>query len=134
MRDVAGAPYLLKELLAQTPVLNQYELSLREMQDALARTARLEVRVTPVTLSRQKRHTPWLTEIDFQPLTMWVVEAREIQPPSGATPLHGLLYTSESITSFTDHPSTHRALRTPVADRGVLQSSQDRLPVGVLPI
>ena len=47
--------------------------------------------------------TPWLRDHrPKEPLPLWAVELREVQPPAGATPLRWVLYTFETVTTVAD--------------------------------
>jgi hypothetical protein len=102
VQDGPGQTTSLRERLASQPVLGTYELKIRAHKKRECRTATLEVRCAPVTLLRPKRRTPYLKQVDFQELSQWVVEAREVNPPRGVKPLHWVLYTSEPVASFED--------------------------------
>ena len=78
----------LRAALTKQPLSGTYELSVGATKDHAARTARLQVRFARVTLRRPKRRTKYQRAIDFQELTQWVVETREVDPPKGVKPLH----------------------------------------------
>jgi transposase-like protein/transposase Tn5 family protein len=90
----------LDSWLRAQPVLGTYELSLRTTPKELARTVRVEVRVAPIILIPPRRKTSYLREIGPQKIAEWVVEAREINPPDGATPVQWVLHTSEGVGTF----------------------------------
>ena len=92
----------LRAALAKQPLSRTYELSVGATKYHEARTARLQVRFARVTIRRPKRRTKYQREIDFQELTQWVVETREVDPPKGVQPLHWVLWTSLPVTSFDD--------------------------------
>jgi transposase-like protein/transposase Tn5 family protein len=92
----------LDRWLAAQPALGTYELSVRETRRERARVAKLEVRATPVTLILPKRRTPYLRAVGQRPVREWVVEAREVNPPRNATPVHWVLHTSEEADTFED--------------------------------
>lgn len=102
VQDGQGQTTSLRERLESQPVLGTYELKIRAHKKRECRTATLEVRCASVTLPRPKRRTPYLKQVDFQELSQWVVEAREVNPPRGVKPLHWVLYTSEPVASFED--------------------------------
>ena len=103
-RDIVerdGAQRLsLRAVLAKQPLSSTYELSVGATKDHEARTARLQVRFARVTIRRPKRRTKYQCQIGFQELTQWVVETREVDPPTGVQPLHWVLWTSLPVTSF----------------------------------
>ncbi|HEY2860722.1 MAG TPA: IS4 family transposase [Terracidiphilus sp.] len=90
----------LKDLLKEQPLLGTYELSVRATKKEPARVAELEVRCAAVTLIAPRRKTPYLRQIGPQEIDGWVVEAREVDPPAGATPVRWVLYTSEPAATF----------------------------------
>jgi hypothetical protein len=47
-----------------------------------------------------RRKTPYLRKIGLQRIAEWVVEAREVNPPKGATPVRWVLHTSEPVETF----------------------------------
>ena len=90
----SGERLSLAAALAKQRVLGSYEQKVRATKDQPARTARMEVRAVCVTIRRPKRLTKFLRQIEFQELTQWAVETREVDPPSGVEPLHWVLWTS----------------------------------------
>lgn len=92
----------LQDWLTEQRVLGTYELTVRATKKEPPRTAQLRVRAAPVTLVSPRRKTPSLRRIGPQEIPGWVVEAREVDPPQGATPVRWALYTSESVTTFDD--------------------------------
>ena len=92
----------LRAVLAKRPLSGTYELSVGATKDHEARTARMQVRFARITIRRPKRRTKHQCQIDFQELTQWVVETREVDPPKGVQPLHWVLWTSLPVTSFDD--------------------------------
>lgn len=101
--DGPAEPAALQSVLDRQPLLGTYELDVRPTKTQPARRATLEVRVARVTLPRpKKRLAPYLRSIGFESLTQWVVEAREVDPPAGAEPLHWVLWTSLPVESFAD--------------------------------
>jgi len=81
-------------------VLGTYELSVRATGKDKPRTARLEVRAAPFVLISPRHKSDYLRRIGPQRIAEWVVEAREINPPKGATPVHWVLHTSELAETF----------------------------------
>lgn len=98
----AGDQVKLQAWVDEQPVLGTYEMSLRATAKEAARTARLEVRATPVVVIPPRRKTPYLRRIGAQRIAGWVVEAREVGAPKRVKPLHWVLYTSERVTTFAD--------------------------------
>jgi hypothetical protein len=97
-----GCRIKLKDQLAAQPVLGTYELSVRATRKEPARMARMEVRAAPFVLILPRRKTRYLRRIGPQQIAEWVVEAREIDPPKGATPVRWVLHTSEAVTTYED--------------------------------
>ena len=85
------------DAVAQAPLLGQFTLDLRARPGASTRTARLEVRAKTVTLRGPKRpgRQP-------DPISVNVVEAREIKAPSGAEPIHWVVLTSWPCATFAE--------------------------------
>jgi hypothetical protein len=97
-----GREMKLQNWLAAQPVLGTYELLIRETPRAVARTAKLEVRATPVTLIHSRRKTPYLRKFGDLKISEWVVEAREVNPPRGCTAVQWVIHTSEEVDTFED--------------------------------
>jgi len=96
-------PCQLSDVLARQPVLGTYELKVRAVENEPARTARLEVRAARVTIpARKKRPSAVQRKLGIEEITQWVVEAREVSPPKGATPVRWVLWTSLPVASFED--------------------------------
>jgi hypothetical protein len=96
-RCLAGAAgERLSAALARAPVRGHFALELRARPGQPARTARLEVRTTTVTLRGPYR--PGGKQPDF---TVQVVEAREVDAPADLEPLHWILLTSLPTDSWT---------------------------------
>ncbi len=91
----------LRTVLERQPVLGTYELQVRATQDEPARMAKLAVREACVFVPpRQKRRTALQRQHDFKGLRQWVVEAREIDPPKGATAVQWVLWSSRAVETF----------------------------------
>ena len=90
----------LREALAAQPVCGTYELEIRAAKDQPARRAKLAVRFARVTIPPTKRRTPLQRAVNFQGLTQWVVEAREIDPPRGVKAVCWVLWTSLPVENF----------------------------------
>lgn len=95
-----GRKLKLKELLGELPCRGTVELNVRASKTQIARTAVLELRYGSVTMPVPKVLTPWLKENrPSEPLQLFFVELRESTPPAGATPLHWVLYTFETVSN-----------------------------------
>lgn len=95
-----GCRVKLSDWLVAQPVLGTYELSVRATPNSKARIARLEVRAAPFVLTLPKQKSHYLRSVGAQKISEWVVEAREINPPKGATPVRWILHTSECANTF----------------------------------
>ncbi len=92
----------LREVLKSRPLLGIYKLQVRCTKKQSARWASLEVRLARVQIRQGKRRTRFQKQIDFQCLTQWVIEAREVDAPEGVKPLHWVLWTSLPVAGFDD--------------------------------
>jgi hypothetical protein len=81
--------------VAEAPILGHFTLPLRARPGQKARTARLAVRACAVTL-----RGPWRPGVVLDPLAVNVVEAREIDPPAGVTPIRWVLLTDWPVEDF----------------------------------
>lgn len=95
-----GRRVKLSAWLASQPVLGTYELSVRATKKDKARIARLEIRAVPFVLTLPKQKSKYLRKFGTAGIPEWVVEAREINPPKGATPVRWVLHTSEPVNTF----------------------------------
>lgn len=86
----------VRTAVADAPRLGTYPLELRARPGHPQRSARLEIRATRVTL-----RGPWRPGGAHPPLAMNVVEAREVNAPPGADPIHWILLTSWPVDDFT---------------------------------
>lgn len=90
----------LSEYLACQPARGGYTLEIPANQKQLARRATLEVRFGAVHLPRPKHVSAWVKQSGIRELAMWVVEAREVDPPKEVEPAHWVLLTAEPVESF----------------------------------
>lgn len=102
VHDELGRALSLDKLISHAPCLGTYELRVAANQDQPARTARLEVRATPLTMPRPTAGVSrYARDTGLDSISMWAVEAREVSPvPKGTVPLRWVLLTSEDTTSF----------------------------------
>jgi hypothetical protein len=87
-RQVAHPQNYLWDLLATRRVGGRLKIQVPRKDGQPGRLATLSIRFTSVTL-----RAPCLKE-DQPPLTLWAVEAREMRPPKGATPICWRLLTT----------------------------------------
>jgi len=93
----------LKKLLAQTPVSQTYTILVRRQDNRPARTATVDLRMTSVTLQPPKNRAKALQVIPLEPVTVQVVEVKEVNPPPDVTkPLHWLLLTTLTVDNLED--------------------------------
>lgn len=88
-RSLEGEGVSVFDAVAKTPPLGRYLIELRARPGTPARSATMEVRATPVTLRGPRR-----PEGRPDPLSMNVVEAREVNPPTDVKPLCWVLLTT----------------------------------------
>ncbi len=100
IRTPQGSGMELSAYLEQLPVAGTYTLELRANQGQPARQATMEVRFGPVIVPRPKHCSKWVKDSDIREIAMWVVEAREINPPNGVEAARWVLLTSEPVQNF----------------------------------
>jgi hypothetical protein len=108
--DGRSAP--LSKYLKSLPVVGTYELELRghaaqparghrkQRTAQPARTAKLEVRIGPLRVPFPNHKSPYLKQLSPSPIAMWVVHAKEVDPPKDAEPVEWILLTSLPVESF----------------------------------
>lgn len=107
VQTAASESLSLKHLLAALPRQGSYQLAVRGSAKQVARVALLEVRFAAVTMPRPKMTSGWVKECGPREIPMYVVEVREVLPPSAKRknkfePLHWVLLTSHPVQSFED--------------------------------
>jgi Transposase DNA-binding/Transposase Tn5 dimerisation domain len=100
IRAPQGTEMKLSAYLEQLPLAGAYTLELPANMGQPAREATMEVRFGPVIMPRPKHASAWVKESGIRDISMWVVEAREINPPKGVQPARWVLLTSEPVESF----------------------------------
>jgi hypothetical protein len=90
----------LADCLAGLPTTGTYTIDLPANKKQKARTAKLEVRFGPLTLPRPTHVSVWVKQSGMEEISMWVVEAREIDPPAGVEAARWVLLTSAAVRSF----------------------------------
>jgi hypothetical protein len=95
-----GQRIALADYLARLPVAETYTLNLPANQHQMARTAEMELRFGPLTIPRPQQISKWVKQSGIEEIAMWVVEAREIDPPRGAKPARWVLLCSEEVRDF----------------------------------
>jgi hypothetical protein len=94
-RALQGGDRSVFQAVARSPLKGSYSLEVRARPGQAARTARLEVRATTVTLRPPQRPGG-----RSDPFTVNVVEAREVHPPKGVEAIHWVLLTSWPVETF----------------------------------
>jgi hypothetical protein len=97
-----GRRMKLDRYLKTLPVAGTYQVELPANKDQPARTATMEVRHGAATMPRPKQVSPWVKQSGVREVAMYVVEAREIDPPPGVQPAQWVLWTDESVETFSD--------------------------------
>jgi hypothetical protein len=92
----------LSDYLDQLPAAGQYQVDLPANRKQPARKANIEVRFGPVRVPRPKHISDWTRKAGIREISMWVVEAREIDAPSGIQAARWVLWTSEAVRDFDD--------------------------------
>ena len=95
-RALADAPRLFAHLAAQ-PEAGCFEIALPAAPGRKARTARIALRFCSVDLKRPVSASTDLAEC----LSLYAVEAREVDPPDGVTPAHWRLLTTHRVEDLT---------------------------------
>jgi hypothetical protein len=90
----------LSDYLPQLALLGTYELSLRARPQQPARTAKLEVRVGSIRMPVPHHKSPWVRELDPEPIAMNVVYVVEVDPPAGVEAISWVLLTSLPVDTF----------------------------------
>lgn len=102
----------LSAYLETLPVSGEYTLSLRTRPRQPARghrparprrpagTAKFVVRWGMLEVPPPTHKSPYVKRVCSEPIRMWVVWAREVDPPAGADPIEWVLLTSLPVESF----------------------------------
>jgi len=138
----------LSEVLAAANVLGSYQIHVQANGKQQARWTEVEVRAAEVTLLRPREgSTAFVIQRDIREIPTWVVEVREVRPPQKQQPLHWVLYSRESastfeealraITYYEQRPRVedyHKCLKTGLAVERRRYQSGDRLEpvIGVI--
>lgn len=95
-----GEMTTLEDLLSSSAVQARIEVEVPRQDHRPARTAQVELKFVSVRVPRPSRSNAWIREhAPAEPLSMWIVELTEIEPPAGVTPIHWVLMTSEEVTT-----------------------------------
>jgi len=91
----------LYDCLAEVAELGQETIDIPANPGRPARQATLALRAREITLKRPKRNHPSEAAKLPKTVTLTLVEAREIDPPQAATPVHWRLLTTHPVTTLT---------------------------------
>jgi hypothetical protein len=100
--SVAAPLVSLEEALAGATELGEYEFEVRAAKNRPARRARIGVRAVEAETPVPNHTSRAARGADATPIAHTVVEARELQPPPGATPIRWILYTSHAVSTFAE--------------------------------
>ena len=92
----------LSQYLPQLESAGSYELSLRARPHQAARTAKLEVRVGSIQMPVPRHSSPWVRQLQPQPIRMNVVYVIEVDAPAGVEPIRWVLLTSLPVATLAD--------------------------------
>lgn len=90
----------LSDYLPHLDPLGTYELSLRARPQQPARTAKLEIRAGSIHMPVPSHKSPWVRELDPEPIAMNVMYVVEIDPPDDVEPISWVLLTSLPVDTF----------------------------------
>jgi Transposase DDE domain len=90
----------LYDCMAQVPELGRERIDLPANPGRPARSVVLALRARTVTLKRPKRNHAAEAAMLPKTVTLTLVEAREVDPPTGVTPVHWRLLTTHPVTSL----------------------------------
>lgn len=83
--------------IAQTPLLGLHTVAVPARPGQPKRTARVQLRAVAVTIQPPRI---FAAQAKRRPFMIHLVEAREVATPATATPLHWLLWTTETASTF----------------------------------
>lgn len=102
VRNVEGVSSSLDQVCETAPLQGRFTLPVHSTPSRPTRTATLEVRTNRVWLPRPQHATPWLKQTGIGAVGTTVLDVREVDPPSGETPLRWVLYTDEFVPDLTE--------------------------------
>lgn len=98
--DSRGETVTLKQASQAANCLGSYELSLRSRPGVAARTAKIEVSATTVTLPQPSQCSGWVRQCGIKQLQMNLVIVQEVGAPKGIKPVGWVLLTSLPAATF----------------------------------
>jgi hypothetical protein len=97
----SGELIKLNDLCASLKPLDSYQVFVRANKKQKERWATVEVRSASITLLRPRNgSTKFVKEHAIGEISTNVVEVREVGAPKGCEPIHWVLYTRQSVSSF----------------------------------
>ena len=96
-RSVAGPIDRAHQAVAAAPLAGSSTIDVPARQGQPRRKAKLELRATTLMITPNLQKHP-----QRQPVTWTLVEAREVEVPTGVTPLHWLLWTTEPARTIAE--------------------------------
>jgi hypothetical protein len=102
IRDDQGVEQLLEKSLCGLAPSCCYSLDLRARPGQAARTARVEVSYTAVTMLVPRQPADSLKSLAPAPIEGWVVQVREVNPPEGVEAIDWVLFTSLAVETVED--------------------------------
>lgn len=100
--DEKGKRVSLREAIEKMPVVGTYDLELRTRPKKKAHTAQLEVRIGKVRFPKPQFCSPYVKQLDPQPIEMNVVWVRQVNAKKGKKPIEWVLLTSLGVETFED--------------------------------
>jgi hypothetical protein len=98
-----GRTVPLQDLLQELPVSGTREVNVTASHNQQPRKAQCEVRFSQLGIPIPSVTNQWIREhAPPEPLPMWVVELREMNPPAGSEAIRWVLYTYEAVHTLAD--------------------------------
>lgn len=91
----------LKNYVKTLTALGEYDLVVERNSQRSGRTARLSVRAARVTMPLPHHKTDEVKQWG-EPIDLWVVDVREVDPPEGHEPIHWMLLTTLEVSDFAE--------------------------------
>jgi hypothetical protein len=113
--DLTGKKTKLSDAIKEASELGRYDLTLRCRPGQAARTAKIRVTTTRVTLPRPIHCSKYVKTCGVQQVETNVVIVQEVDAPKGVTPICWVLLTSLPVTVINTH--TSKDCRTPQITR-----------------
>lgn len=141
LRNAEGRTQKLSEIIKAAPLKGTYQLSIAANKKQPARIASIEVSSTSATLIRPREGaTTFVMDKGIREIETNIVVVKEVDAPRGVEPICWVLYTRESVLSFTacyrviEHyeqrpivEDFHKCLKTGLAIELRQYASADRL-------